>query len=105
MNEDNDFDVVNIEEENIPGLPAHQQAFDKLLDFYNSGTEPLDNWNTSDLVKLMTAVDAELQERNNTTEEEQDALFESYYPDDSQDAAQEKQDALDEYLKDMGSRE
>lgn len=40
-----------------------QNEFDALLDKYNNGVEPLSNWTTPDLVRLIDAVDAELQDR------------------------------------------
>jgi hypothetical protein len=40
-----------------------QNEFDDLLDKYNQGHEPLENWITTDLVKLIDAIDAELQNR------------------------------------------
>lgn len=40
-----------------------QNEFYDLLDKYNKGLEPLENWITADLVKLIDAADAELQNR------------------------------------------
>ena len=40
-----------------------QQTFDELMDKYNSGIEPLENWTTTDIVKLIDAADTELQNR------------------------------------------
>lgn len=40
-----------------------QQTFDELMDKYNSGIEPLENWTTVDIVKLIDAADTELQNR------------------------------------------
>lgn len=40
-----------------------QNKFYDLLDRYNNGTEPLANWTTADLVALIDAADAELQNR------------------------------------------
>lgn len=40
-----------------------QLTFYDLIDKYNTGTEPLENWITADLVALIDAVDAELQNR------------------------------------------
>lgn len=40
-----------------------QNEFYDLLDKYNKGLEPLENWITSDLVKLIDAADTELQNR------------------------------------------
>lgn len=37
--------------------------FYSLLDKYSGGIEPLSNWTTEDLIKLMDAIDAELQDR------------------------------------------
>lgn len=42
---------------------SNQDEFDELLGKYNSGIEPLENWVTTDLVKLIDAADAELQNR------------------------------------------
>lgn len=36
----------------------------ELLDLYNGGIEPLENWATADIVKLGYALDAELQLRH-----------------------------------------
>lgn len=38
-------------------------SFYNLLDKYNAGVEPISNWTTEDLVKLIDVVDAELQNR------------------------------------------
>lgn len=40
-----------------------QNEFYDLLDKYNKGLEPLENWTTADIVKLIDAADAELQNR------------------------------------------
>lgn len=40
-----------------------QRKFDELLDKYNAGVEPLSNWITTDIVALIDAADAELQNR------------------------------------------
>lgn len=40
-----------------------QTIFYSLLDKYSNGIEPLSNWTTEDLIKLMDAIDAELQNR------------------------------------------
>lgn len=40
-----------------------QQTFDELMEKYNSGIEPLENWTTADIVKLIDAADTELQNR------------------------------------------
>lgn len=37
--------------------------FFKLLDKYGNYPEPFGNWTTEDLIKLMDAIDAELQDR------------------------------------------
>jgi hypothetical protein len=37
--------------------------FYDLLDKYNNGVEPLSNWITVDLIALLDAIDAELQNR------------------------------------------
>lgn len=37
--------------------------FYDLLDKYGNAPEPLENWTTEDLLKLIEAVDAELQNR------------------------------------------
>lgn len=44
-------------------LPEHQHVFDRVLEQYNEGIEPLENWDTADLVALGHAIDAELQAR------------------------------------------
>lgn len=41
----------------------NQDRLYALLDAYNGGTEPLQNWDTQDLVTLQLIVDAELQRR------------------------------------------
>lgn len=43
----------------VPG----QEVFYRLLDKYSNGIEPLSNWITADLVGLIDAADAELQNR------------------------------------------
>lgn len=40
-----------------------QDAFFDLLDKYNKGLEPLENWTSADLVTLIDAADTELQNR------------------------------------------
>jgi hypothetical protein len=40
-----------------------QITFDELMEKYNSGIEPLENWTTADIVKLIDAADTELQNR------------------------------------------
>lgn len=40
-----------------------QEVFYSLMDKYNSGVEPLQNWTTVDIVALIDAADAELQNR------------------------------------------
>lgn len=40
-----------------------QEVFYSLMDKYNSGVEPLQNWTTVDIVALIDASDAELQNR------------------------------------------
>jgi hypothetical protein len=42
---------------------SEQVTFYDLIDKYNQGIEPLENWTTVDLVALIDAVDAELQRR------------------------------------------
>lgn len=41
----------------------NQMAFYHLLDFYNDGNEPLENWMTEDLTQLANIIDAELRSR------------------------------------------
>lgn len=50
-------------EDTPPALSLQQITFDELLEKYSEGTEPLENWTSSDLVKLSMVVDAELQSR------------------------------------------
>lgn len=38
-------------------------TFYDLLDKYSNGIEPISNWITEDLIKLMDAIDSELQNR------------------------------------------
>lgn len=38
-------------------------TFYDLLDKYSNGIEPISNWTTEDLIKLMDAIDSELQNR------------------------------------------
>lgn len=40
-----------------------QNEFYDLLDKYNKGLEPLENWTSADLVTLIDAADTELQNR------------------------------------------
>lgn len=40
-----------------------QEKFDLILEKYNSGIEPLQNWTTEDLIALQAAVDGELMDR------------------------------------------
>jgi hypothetical protein len=42
---------------------SNQKIFDDIIDLYNQGLEPLENWATADLVRLQLAVDVELQSR------------------------------------------
>ena len=49
--------------DNYDMLPQWQFTFDSLLQQYNSGHEPLENWTTEDLVKLLDSIDRELQSR------------------------------------------
>lgn len=44
-------------------MSRNQDEFYALLDKYNNAIEPLENWTTVDLVRLIDAVDAELQNR------------------------------------------
>lgn len=44
-------------------MNSAQAAFDALMDKYNSGIEPLENWTTADIVALIDAADTELQNR------------------------------------------
>lgn len=44
-------------------MSRNQDEFYALLDKYNNAVEPLENWTTVDLVRLIDAVDAELQNR------------------------------------------
>lgn len=57
--------MTNIVEfpEEIADLPIHQQIFDEIIDQYAGGIEPLQNWTSGHLVRMMRAIDAELQER------------------------------------------
>lgn len=41
----------------------NQLTFYDLIDKYNQGVEPLDNWTTADLVRMVEAIDEELQQR------------------------------------------
>ena len=42
---------------------SNQESFDSILDRYNSGVEPLENWLTADIVNAIRLLDAELQAR------------------------------------------
>ena len=44
-------------------MEDRQMEFYALLDSYNQGIEPLENWTTEDLVKLATLIDTEIQNR------------------------------------------
>jgi hypothetical protein len=46
---------------------AYQEEFYSLLNKYNDGTEPLESWETSDLVALERILDAELVRRADIT--------------------------------------
>jgi hypothetical protein len=71
-------------------LKPHQLSFDELLEMYTGGREPLENWATDDLIKLLDAVDNELQQRGRdgsyaeeddvpqTEEEELDRAWDEY---------------------------
>ena len=41
-----------------------QSSFYDLLDKYNEGVEPIENWLTEDLVRVVELIDAELQRRD-----------------------------------------
>jgi hypothetical protein len=41
-----------------------QERFYEIMDAYNGGDEPLENWDTSDLVSLANCIDCELQRRS-----------------------------------------
>lgn len=43
---------------------AEQDTFDSIIDRYNSGVEPLENWTTADIVSAVRLLDAELQRRH-----------------------------------------
>lgn len=51
-------------------------AFYAIMDDYNSGVEPLENWATGDIVRLINVLDAELQRR---ADEESAAQHQSDY--------------------------
>ncbi len=44
-------------------MEDRQMEFYALLDSYNQGIEPLENWTTEDLVKLAVLIDTEIQNR------------------------------------------
>lgn len=46
------------------------EKFFELLDRYNTGVEPLDSWDTDDLIELQMAIGAELQERDRIAQNE-----------------------------------
>lgn len=81
-----DFDEI------IEDMPHHQIVFDRLLEDYNNGIEPLGNWATDDLIKLLDAVDRELQYRGEqaSTQDARDQL--------------DLLDALEEYDEDKNDR-
>lgn len=59
--------------EEIEDMPQYQLEFDDLLEKYAGAvavTEPLENWETQDLLKLIDAADRELQARGAVSEEE-----------------------------------
>lgn len=51
-------------------IMTYQEQFDALMARYNSGIEPLENWETADLVRLVNAADAELQNRAPSDDQE-----------------------------------
>ena len=57
--------MTNIVEfpEGIEDLPLHQQVFDEIIDENSGGIEPLQNWTSGHIIRLMRALDAELQDR------------------------------------------
>lgn len=79
-------------------MNAHQDTFDSLLDSYNAGNEPLENWRTEDLIKLLDAIDRELQNRNQEPAQFQieDDPLEEWYRDMSAPADAEDPD-YDDY--------
>lgn len=42
----------------------NQDSFYDILDRYNTGIDPLENWLTEDLVHVVELIDAELQRRD-----------------------------------------
>ena len=42
---------------------SNQESFDSIIDRYNAGVEPLENWTTADIVSAIRLLDAELQAR------------------------------------------
>lgn len=79
--------------EDIEDMPNHQTVFDGLLEDYLQGNEPLESWDTEDLVRMLDAIDRELQNRNLQREEvhaERDSIMrdldlDSFVHSDSQD--------------------
>jgi len=43
---------------------SNQESFDSIIDRYNAGVEPLENWLTADIVNAIRLLDAELQQRH-----------------------------------------
>lgn len=44
-------------------IRGEQDTFDGIIDRYNAGVEPLENWATADIVEAVRLLDAELQRR------------------------------------------
>lgn len=62
-------------------MSIHQYTFDNLLDAYNQGNEPLENWQTDDLIKLLDAIDRELQNRCPPQRQYDNEALASWYQD------------------------
>ncbi len=45
-------------------MASEQERIYQILDEYNSGVEPIENWGTNDIVEMIRLLDAELQRRH-----------------------------------------
>lgn len=67
--------------EEIEDMPQYQLEFDDLLEKYAGAvaiSEPLENWETQDLIKLMDAIDNELQTRGEHVPAPEDRYVNGY---------------------------
>jgi hypothetical protein len=82
-------------------MPQHQFVFDELLEQYTGGREPLENWTTEDLIRLIDAADRELQSRGERISTElypgdEESAWQEYLADTSSVASEEYYDGEDD---------